>query len=194
MEKIITPTELQEVDFDLTRNRVLGTKTKYQREQAESKKTNVLDVMNDAPTWMKSLWRHKDWTEEELNNIIELLKSDNLCIIGDGSVKDQWGAVAWMICSKSSFSEVCTITHPVDGTPSNMKQIRAEATYAITALSMIHLLQKITHTKHTTIPVYTSCQGLIKRVFTENINSPSNVMADHIDIIYQIQYMIKKYQ
>ena len=143
---------------------------------------------------MKSLWRHKDWTEEELNNSIELLKSDNLCIIGDGSVKDQWGAVAWMICSKSSFSEVCTITHPVDSTPSNMKQIRAEATYAISALSMIHLLQKITHTKHTTIPVYTSCQGLIKRVFTENINSPSNVMADHIDIIYQIRYMIKKYQ
>ena len=68
-------------------------------------------------------WRYKKWTEDELKKIVELLESDNLCIIGDGSVKDQWGAVAWMICSKSSFSEVCTITHPVDGPPSNMKQI-----------------------------------------------------------------------
>ena len=80
-----------------------------------------------------------------------------MCIIGDGSVKDQWGAVAWMICSKSSFSEVCTGTHLVNGSPSNMKRIRAEATYELSALSMIHLLQQSTNLQHITIPIYTSC-------------------------------------
>ena len=28
---------------------------------------------------MKLLWRHNEWTEDELKNIVELLKSDNLC-------------------------------------------------------------------------------------------------------------------
>ena len=49
MEKIITPTELQEVDFDLTRNRVLGTKTKYQREQADSKKNKCIRCYQRRP-------------------------------------------------------------------------------------------------------------------------------------------------
>ena len=38
--------KLQGIDFDSTRKRVLGAKTKYPREQAQSQHKNLLDVID----------------------------------------------------------------------------------------------------------------------------------------------------
>ena len=43
-----------------------------------------------------------------------------------------------------------------------------------------------------TIPIFTDCKTLISRVKTNNVNSPSLVLADHIDLVYQIRELINK--
>ena len=136
-----------------------------------------LGHMNRAPKWMKQMCEH--------------LMENNLCIIGDGSVKDQWGAMAWTFATKSSFQEICQFSQPVDGDPKNMKELRAEATFLLSAISIVHVLQPLLQNKQIKINIHTSCRGLINRVLSTNINSPSNVLADHIDIIYQIRQLLK---
>ena len=116
---------------------------------------------------------------------------NNLCIIGDGSVKDQWGAMVLTFTTKSSFQEICQISHPVDGNPNNMKELRAEATFVLSAISILQVLQPLLQNKQININIHTSCRGLINRVVSKNINRPSNVLADHIDIIYQIRHILK---
>ena len=116
---------------------------------------------------------------------------NNLCIIGDGSVKDQWGAMAWTFATKSSFQEIFKFSQPVDGDPKNMKESRAEETFVLSAISIVHVLQPLLQNKQIKINIHTSCRGLINRVLSTNINSPSNVLADHIDIIYQIRQLLK---
>lgn len=121
-----------------------------------------------------------------MRNLVTHLRENNVCLIGDGSVKDQWDAMSWTFATKSSFQEICHISHPVDGNPNNMKRLRAEATFVLPTLSVVYTLQPLLQNKYIDINIYTSCKGLINRVASRNINSPSNVLADHIDIVYQI--------
>ena len=46
--------------------------------------------------------------------------------------------------------------------------------------------------KEVTIPVYTDCKTLVNRLQEKNVNNPTLVTADHMDIIYQIRTLIAK--
>ena len=73
-----------------------------------------------------------------------------------------------------------------------MKEIRAEVTCLLSSLSSLHTLQQFVTNEKISVKIYTSCVGLINRINLNHINTPSNVLSDHIDIIYQIRTMINK--
>ena len=54
---------------------------------------------------MKKMWRYNSWKSEELISVIKTLDANNLSIVGVGSVRDQWGALAWTMVEKNNFKK-----------------------------------------------------------------------------------------
>ena len=75
-----------------------------------------------------------------------------------------------------------------------MNKIRAEATYVLSSLSIIYLFQPFIANNNVDIPIHTSCKRLINQITTNHINRPSNALADHISIIYQIRSILQEIQ
>ena len=53
------------------------------------------------------------------------------------------------------------------------------------------IIQPFVTNTNININIHTSCIGLMNRVTKDYANTPSNVLADHMDIIYQIRAVIK---
>jgi len=174
------------------KNGILGKRILETQRQDDEIIRTPKQALKQVPPWMKKIWRYNSWTSEELTHIIKKLEANDLSIVGDGSVRDQWGALAWNMVEKSNFKKICSLVHPVDGNPNNMKEIRAEATCLLSSLSLLHTLQQFVTNESTSVKIYTRCVGLINRINLNHINTPSNVLSDHIDIIYQIRTMIKE--
>ena len=71
-----------------------------------------------------------------------------------------------------------------------MKALRAESTHVLAAIAYICSLEDSVQNKEVTIPVYTDCKTLVNRLQEKNVNNPTLVTADHMDIIYQIRTLI----
>ena len=71
-----------------------------------------------------------------------------------------------------------------------MREIRAEATYVLNVLSLLHQLKPFFHNTQSVINIHTRSQGLINKS-TRHINKPSLVTSDHIDVFYQIRQIVK---
>ena len=72
-----------------------------------------------------------------------------------------------------------------------MKVLRVDATYVVASLSLLTLLSPYISNHTDEIIIHTDNRGLLKKIKTETINRPSMVLSDHIDIIYQIRYILK---
>ena len=70
-----------------------------------------------------------------------------------------------------------------------MREIRAEATYVLNVLSLLHQLKPFFHNTQSVINIHTRSQGLINKS-TRHINITSLVTSDHIDIFYQIRQLM----
>ena len=81
--------------------------------------------------------------------------------------------------------KICTRSGPVHGHRDQMREIRAEATYVLNVLSLLHQLKPFFHNTQSVINIHTRSQGLINKS-TRHINKPSLVTSDHIDLFYQI--------
>ena len=79
----------------------------------------------------------------------------------------------------------------VDGHRHHMQALRAELTHVLASIALLSRLEQFVLNPEIGIPVYTDCKSLINWTMTTNINSPSFVMADHIDLTYQIRNLIE---
>ena len=58
---------------------------------------------------------------------IENVDDDNLYAGGDGTIRDQWGAIAWSFVSKNKFEEISMKTAPLDSNPYTIKKIESRS-------------------------------------------------------------------
>ena len=139
---------------------------------------------------MKNLWRGFKLDKNSINKILRNLENNDVCIAGDGSVRDQLGSFAMCFALKNTDKPFFTVTGPVDGHRHHMKALRAEATHSLASIALISRIVPFIRCSEIEMPIYTDCKTLINRVETNNINSPSLVMTDHIDLIYQIRELL----
>ena len=140
---------------------------------------------------MKNLWRGNTFSPAMLKKIIDKLENNKLCIAGDGTVRDQLGSYAWCMATKGEEVPFITAHGPVDGHRHHMRALRAESTHVLASIALITRLEKFVTKSDIQVQVYTDCKTLINRVMTDNINSPSLVLADHVDLVHQIRNVIK---
>ena len=158
-------------------------------EEQEAKLENIITI---SPRWMRKLWRGSDIKVYHSQQMLNKLNQDDVSVAGDGSVRDQLGSFAWCTASKSSERPFYTATGPVDGHTHHMKVLRAESTHVLASVALLYQLEQFSSITSVTIPIYTDCKTLINRVKTNNINSPLLVLADHINLVYQIWELINK--
>lgn len=72
----------------------------------------------------------------------------------------------------------------------HMRALRAESTHVLASIALVRRLAQFTCNNLITVPVYTDCETLINRTMANNINSPSLIMANHIDLIHEIRQII----
>ena len=140
---------------------------------------------------MKNLWRGNTFGIGTLREIRDKLEKNDLCIAGDGTVRDQLESYAWCMAAKGDETPFLKAHGPVDGHQHHMRALRAESTHILASIVLITKLEQFVTKSQIHIPVYTDCKTLINRVLTDNINSPSLVMADHVDLVHQIRKMIQ---
>lgn len=85
-----------------------------------------------------------------------------------------------------------TATGPVDGHRHHMNAFQAESTYVLASVALLCQLERFISKTSVTIQIYTDCVTLINREKINNINSPSLVLADHIDLMYQIRELMSQ--
>ena len=152
-------------------------------------KTPEIAVQN-VPKWIKLLWRTTSWDHPTLAKIIQHLNNGDLIAAGEGSIRNQWGAYHGCLTSKNAHIRLCTKTGPVDGDPNQMKIFRVAASYVLSVLSLFTTLEPfITNTTHE-YNIYTSCQGLLNKIYAPIINCPSLVLSNHIDIVNQTRALL----
>lgn len=67
------------------------------------------------------------WELQSIHQILHHINKNNLCIIGDGTVRDQWAAQVYSFASKSWFEVIHTVEAPVDGDPDHIKKFERNA-------------------------------------------------------------------
>ena len=177
------------VEIDMNNDKVLGRQYIDNRVEEPCAET-IENVIDKSPQWMKNIWRGNHMSDDKLRKILDMLEKDDLCVAGDGSVRDQLGSYAWCVARKSMETPTFTFKGPVDGHRHHMRALRAESTHVLASIAMICRLEKFVQREKIKIPIYTDCKGLINRIMTSNINSPSMVMSDHIDLTYEIRSLI----
>lgn len=73
-----------------------------------------------------------------------------------------------------------------------MREIRAEATAALTFLTFLQQIEPFLNTNDITVNVYTRSRGMINKVYEKYLNRPTFVKSDHIDVFYQIRDILQK--
>lgn len=150
-----------------------------------------LAAIQSSPKWMHRLWSGVDWSKAPIQNIISSLQRNNLCIVGDGYVKDRRGSYSWCTASKNDLKPFFEGGGPVDGNPNYIKLARTEASHILAMLSLLHVLQQFVTSPSITIPFYADCLTVINYSKQETLNTPSTVLANDIDIMYQVRHMIQ---
>ena len=119
-----------------------------------------------------------------------MLEKNYLCACGDGLIRDQWGSAARSFASTKDYKEVVSKVTPVDGNPNTMRKIRAEATSILTILTVLAHIEKYTNADGKMVTLFINCKGLINKINNKYLHSPSLVISDHIDIIWQIKEIL----
>ena len=151
----------------------------------------ALDIKGKQPKWIRNLWRGTTFTQKIIEKTIAALEDNDVCLAGDGSVRDQLGAHAWCIAKSTSEKPFFSTSGPVDGNRHTMRALRAEATHALAGIVFIRSLEKYVKREDVTIHYYTDCKTLVNRVHAKNVNNPTLVLADHMDLIYQLRQLIE---
>ena len=179
-----------EIDWDFMRNRILGYRRIDPILLEDKTQMDMVKSIKKYPKWMQSLWRHNNWTQSEFDAIIERYDKNKLCACGDGIVRDQWGSIAWSFANTDDYKEIVTKVTPVDGNPNTMKKLRSEATSVLTILITLSHIEKYATSSEKTCTIYVNCKGLINKITNPYLHSPSLVISDHIDIIWQIREVL----
>lgn len=181
----------QKIDWDIDKQRVLGKLYIIPAEPLDNPIFSILNTIASVPPWLKKIWRCHQWELQPVRRILHLINTNNLCLIRDGTVRDQWAAQVYCLADKTTLESVHTVEAPVDGDPDHMKKIRAECTWTLSALSLLHTLKPFITAANIEMPIYTSCKGMINHVKLSHVNSPSLVLDDNIDIILQLRHVIQ---
>ena len=152
----------------------------------------ALEALKKAPRWQRQLLRGRQFSNTDINKLLQQLEKDDIRIAGDGSVRDQMGSFAFCFASKSKDRPFLTCTGPVDGNRNQMRALRAECTHVLAALSLLQILEPYVSSDDITIPVHTDCKTLVNRLNMKYINRPSLVLGDHMDLIYQIRDLVTR--
>ena len=145
-----------------------------------------------SPKWMLKLWNSEEWDSKLLTKIIELTNTNSLRMYSSGTIRDQWGSYYFCISTKTGRTTLGERTGPVHGNRDQIKKLRAEATFILTLLSILHQLQPFTTNTTSTVIIHTRSQGLFNKALTRSINRPSLVTSNHIYVIYQIRHLLEK--
>lgn len=73
-----------------------------------------------------------------------------------------------------------------------MRVLRSDASYVVSALSILHTLEPYIKNHNDEITIHTSSRGLLNKIHTSTINRPSQVLAYHADVIYQIRNLLQQ--
>lgn len=98
---------------------------------------NPATAIRQAPHWMRQLWRGVCLKNDSIHSLASTIEHDNLCIFGDGYVKDQRGAFTWCYANKTDFITIFENSGPVDDDPMFLKSARTEASHVLAALSLL---------------------------------------------------------
>ena len=129
------------VDICATKNCVLG-KLHLTSKDEVTEAPSLSSLIQSSPKWKRNLWRGANFSHDTLLQVTEILQQNNLCIAGDGSVRDQFGSFAWCLSKKDSVTPFFTTTGPVDGHHHHMRALRAEATHVLASISLITALEQ----------------------------------------------------
>ena len=73
-----------------------------------------------------------------------------------------------------------------------MRALRAESSHVLAGIAYIYSLEQYVSNTNVTIPIYTDCKTLVSRMNATHVNNPTLVIADRMDIIYQIRALMKE--
>lgn len=181
------------IDVENTSGKILGYRIlkNHMRHDDDTHSPN-LDIKAKPPKWLRNLWRGTQFNQKTHDTTIAELEKDNVCMAGDGSVRDQLGAHAWCLAQKERDEPFFKTSSPVDGSRHTMRALRAESSHVLAGIAYICSLEQYVSNTNVTIPIYTDCQTLVNRMKATHINNPTLVIADHMDIIYQIRTLMKE--
>lgn len=113
---------------------------------------------------MMKLWNNDQWDSKFLTKIIELVNTNSLRVYGSGTIQDQWGTYYFYITTKNKRTTLGERNGPVHGHRDQIKEIRAQATFVLTLITILYQLQPHILNATNTVIIHTRCQGLINKI------------------------------
>ena len=71
------------------------------------------------------------------------MNTNSLRVYGSGTIQDQWGAFYFCITTKDDRTTLGERTSPVHGHRYQIKEIRAEATFVLTLITILYQLNHL---------------------------------------------------
>ena len=105
------------------------------------KEKTPMALIQQAPEWMKKIWRTTTWDKNKIEMIIANANAGTLLATGMGAIRNEWGAYYWGFVMKEKLKRISTQNGPVDGNSHHMKIFRASATYVLSAISILTTLE-----------------------------------------------------
>ena len=92
------------VDVDDDNGKIISRRTFIRDDDSSpSIKTRCAqDIKGKQSKWIRNLWRGTTFTQKIIEKTIAALEDNDVCLAGDGSVRDQLGAHAWCIAKSTS--------------------------------------------------------------------------------------------
>ena len=104
------------IDVENTSGKILGYRIlKNHMCRDDDTQSPNLDIKTKSPKWLRNLWRGTQFNQKTHDTTIAELEKDNVCMAGDGSVRDQLGAHAWCLAQKERDEPFFQTSSPVDG-------------------------------------------------------------------------------
>ena len=130
------------------------------------------------------------WAPELLSKRLFLLNDDNCCVVGDCTLRDQFGAHTCCLATKSECNTILESFGLVDWDLRYMSIVRTGASYVLEMLCILNHIHQFVTNPNTSINIHTDCLTLKNYCSYNTVNTPSYVLVYHINIIDQICHMI----
>ena len=104
----VPPYKMTPVDVKLKPTiQIISSKPPTLSQPESSFTKSPMDAIKEGPAWTKKLWRTTNWTEKNIQDIIEKANCGNISVVGKGNIRHQWGAYYWgFIEKKSKYSNL----------------------------------------------------------------------------------------